>query len=63
VIKCSSFLKERFNYQEVFDLDLNTYADFWFYNIGVNVIAADTVNKKAVEEWSKYQNNPVSPEL
>jgi hypothetical protein len=33
--------------------------DFWFYKIGVNVIAADSVKKIPIEEWSKYQNKPI----
>ena len=37
--------------------------DYWFYKIGVNVIAADTVNKKPIEEWLEFQNKPISPDL
>jgi len=52
------------NVQRGYEMNIDySKLDYWFYNIGVNIIAADTVNKKAVEEWSKYQNNPVSPEL
>ncbi len=36
--------------------------DYWFYQIGVNVIAADTINKIPIEEWSKFQNKPISVE-
>jgi len=52
------------NVQRGYEMNIDySKLDYWFYNIVVNIIAADTVNKKAVEEWSKYQNNPVSPEL
>ena len=27
------------------DADINAWADYWFYGIGVNVIPADTKNK------------------
>jgi hypothetical protein len=37
--------------------------DFWFYNIGVNVIAADTVNKKPIEGWSDCQNKAIPSEI
>jgi hypothetical protein len=37
--------------------------DFWFYTIGVNVIAADTINKKPIEEWLEYQSKPIPQEL
>ena len=36
------------------------HADFWRYEIGVNVIPA--VNKKAIVEWKKYQDYPISQE-
>lgn len=42
--------------------DLNKYADYWRYQIGVNVIPADTRNKKPLVEWKKYEFDPV-PEL
>ena len=41
----------------------NITPDFWFYQVGVNVIPADTVNKTPVDEWSEYQNKPIPPEL
>jgi hypothetical protein len=37
--------------------------DYWFYQIGVNVLSADTVKKIPIEEWVEYQNQPVSPDL
>jgi len=38
----------------------NTWADFWRYVIGINVIPADTRAKKTYIRWSHYQNNPIS---
>ena len=40
--------------------DYNGWADFWHYKIGVNVIPADTKNKKPIVEWAQYQDNPIS---
>ena len=40
----------------------NLWADYWRYVIGVNVIPADTKNKKTSIEWSQYQNSPISEE-
>src|SRR6185312_3229267 len=37
--------------------------DFWFYQIGINVISADTLNKKSYESWSEYQNKPIPADL
>jgi hypothetical protein len=39
---------------------VNEWADFWRYQIGVNVIPADTRNKRPVVEWKLYQNDPVT---
>ena len=41
---------------------MNNGADFWYYEIGVNVIPADTQNKKPLYNWKEYQENPVSEE-
>lgn len=41
----------------------NTWADFWYYEIGVNVIPADTWNKSTHIRWSKYKDEPVKEEL
>ena len=43
--------------------DYNRGADFWRYEIGVNVIPADTRNKTPLVSWSTFQNNPVPVEL
>ena len=43
--------------------DYNLGADFWRYEIGVNVIPADTRNKRPSVEWSTFQDEPVPEEL
>lgn len=40
----------------------NLWADYWRYVIGVNVIPADTKNKKTSIKWLQYQNSPISEE-
>ena len=40
----------------------NTWADYWRYAIGVNVVPADTRNKVTSVRWAEYQNNPISEE-
>src|SRR5580765_6461891 len=45
------------------DTDFNDWTDFWFYEMGINVLSADTVNKIPTEEWYEYQNKPMPPEL
>jgi hypothetical protein len=42
---------------------INESADFWRYDIGVNVIPADTKNKTTNIKWSEYQDTPISEEL
>jgi Bifunctional DNA primase/polymerase, N-terminal len=42
---------------------INESADFWRYDIGVNVIPADTKNKTPSVPWSEFQNNPIPEEL
>ena len=50
--------------QEATPLDeYNGWADYWRYNIGVNVIPADTTNKKPLVRWSEWQDNPIPLEL
>src|SRR5919106_4132775 len=39
----------------------NTWADFWRYVIGVNVIPADTKSKTTHIKWKDYQNNAIPP--
>lgn len=40
----------------------NDWADFWRHQIGVNVIPADTKNKRPIVEWKEYQNVPITEE-
>ena len=42
---------------------INDSADFWHYQIGVNVIPADTKNKQTCENWSQWQDKPIPDEL
>jgi P4 family phage/plasmid primase-like protien len=48
----SSFFASRHDAMEYY----NAWADFWRYNIGVNVIPAQTKLKKTSVKWSQYQN-------
>ena len=38
---------------------VNEWADFWRYQIGVNVIPANTREKRTWIPWSQYQDNPI----
>ena len=49
--------------QEDSKTDINTWADFWFYVIGVNIIPADTKKREIKVKWSEYQNKPVLDEV
>ena len=41
----------------------NGWADFWRYCIGVNVIPADTWNKRTFVEWKQWQEQPIPEAL
>ena len=41
----------------------NEYADFWRYEIGVNVIPANSKQKIPLTKWTEYQNNPIPKEI
>src|SRR5215211_3743784 len=41
----------------------NEWLDHCFYEIGVNVIPADTANKETYENWSQWQDKPIPDEL
>ena len=43
--------------------EINKWADFWHYQIGVNVIPAHTKEKKTYENWLQWQDKPISDEL
>lgn len=42
---------------------INDWADFWRYNIGVNVIPADTQHKGTNIRWFEWQDKPIPEEL
>lgn len=42
---------------------VNEWADFWRYEIGMNVIPANTKYKKPVVNWIEWQNNPIPMEM
>ena len=41
---------------------INEWADFWFYDIGANVIPADTKNKKTNFKWSEFKDKAIPNE-
>jgi D5 N terminal like/Bifunctional DNA primase/polymerase, N-terminal len=41
----------------------NNGADFWRYNIGANVIPANTRKKETYESWKQWQDKPIPQEL
>jgi hypothetical protein len=40
----------------------NDWADYWRYEIGVNIIPANTRNKTPTVNWKQYQNAPIPDE-
>jgi len=42
---------------------MNEWADYWRDEIGVNVIPADTRNKRTWVQWSEFQKKPTPKEL
>lgn len=42
---------------------INESADFWRYDIGVNVLPADTKNKKPLITWYEWQDKPIPEQL
>jgi desulfoferrodoxin (superoxide reductase-like protein) len=43
--------------------DHNAWADFWYYEIGVNVVPAHTQKKKTFMEWKRWQTESIPEEL
>jgi hypothetical protein len=41
---------------------INAWADYWFYDRGVNTIPADTKNKRTYIKWSQWQMHPIPEE-
>jgi hypothetical protein len=46
-----------------FNGDVNQEVDFWRHDMGLNVIPADTKNRKPLVSWSEWQHNPIPEEL
>ena len=42
---------------------MNQSADYWFKDIGVNIVRANTKEKKTYENWSQWQDQPIPYEL
>ena len=42
---------------------INQWADFWCYDIGVNVITANTKEKTTFENWSIWRDKSIPKEL
>jgi hypothetical protein len=42
---------------------INDFADYWRYDIGVNVIPANTRKKETYESWKEWQDSPIPTEL
>jgi hypothetical protein len=40
---------------------INEWADFWHYQIGVNVLPAK--GKRPLVQWEEWQNKPISEDL
>jgi hypothetical protein len=43
--------------------NFNEWLDYYFYEIGVNVIPADTESKETYEKWTQWQDKPIPDEL
>jgi hypothetical protein len=53
--------------QSLETIDMNTInekVDYWYYEIGVNIIPFDTINKRPmIAEWKPFQTKPIEPVL
>lgn len=45
------------------EISFEEWADFWRYEIGVNVIPANTKYKKPIVTWTEWQDKPIPVEL
>src|SRR5215210_4264129 len=43
--------------------DLNSWADYWRYEVGLNTIPAHTLEKKTSITWKEWQTKPIPEEL
>ena len=41
------------------DSPFNDWADFWRYDCGLNVVPAESRNKRTYEKWSQWQDEPI----
>jgi len=41
----------------------NAWADYWYYDLGLNIFPADTRKKITYIKWSEWQVNPIPEEL
>ena len=48
---------------ELKNWSVNDYVDFWRYDAGLNVIPADTRNKRPKVEWKQFQHKAIPVEL
>ena len=42
---------------------LNDWSDFWFYEIGANIIPANTKEKNTFESWTNWKDQPIPQQL
>ena len=42
---------------------LNDWSDYWYYEIGINIIPANTREKTTFVSWSEYQDKPIPKEV
>ena len=42
---------------------MNQSADYWYKDIGVNVIPANTKDKNTFEKWSNWENQSIPDQL
>ena len=56
----SSLLTSRLQITGKIVMNFNEAVDFWYYEIGVNVIHINSREKVTYVKWSDFQGNPVS---
>ena len=42
---------------------LNDWSDFWHYEIGTNIVCANTKKKETYEKWSEYSDKSIPDEV
>ena len=43
--------------------EFNQWVNFWYYNVGMNVIPTNAEKKLPIVKWSQYQNESIAEEL